>query len=49
MASQISKDEWKEFNEVATSVVENHKEDTFLESVAVCLDLDVFKKYEVLN
>ena len=47
MASQISKEEWKDFIEVATSVIETHREIMFIESVALGLDVDVFKKYEV--
>ena len=47
MASQISKQEWKDFIEIATSVIETHREIMFIESVALGLDVDVFKKYEV--
>ena len=49
MASPISNHEWKDFIEVATSVIETHVEDMFLESVALGLDVDVFKKYEVVR
>ena len=47
MDLEISAKEWRQFIDVTSTVIERHPDQDFLEVVALLLDNDVYKKYEV--
>ena len=47
MTSDISKKQWTDFVDIATSVIKRHPDLTFVETVALALDDDVYTTYEV--
>ena len=47
MSSEISKEEWRKFVEIASAVLEAHPDKNYTKTVASALDDEVLIKYQV--
>ena len=47
MSSEISKEEWRQFVQIASAVLEAHPDKNYTKTVALALDDEVLIKYQV--
>ena len=49
MATEITKEEWDEFVEVVTKSIGGHQDPTFIETVALALNEEIYNEYKVYH